>query len=277
MLDPPYFRAKQVAWRDYIIKLKSISGFYKMKLTSHQKTELVEKGFTKIRGVAGQKQVNVALRAINHSIGNGMDPEKVPVYRATTYCPELTSREPVLDLLYETPAWEIVESAIGTGKIKLEGSAQIALRFPVMQTPGEMHPHIDGMYSANNRVRKGAIFSFTALAGILLSDVPNRFWGNFTGWPGSHRQFADYFREHGTAVLKTGLPPVKLSQPEQILAKAGDMILCHYLTAHTVVVNVSPYIRYAVFFRIRHTEHSLQGEKVFTDVWHEWPGIRAIL
>jgi hypothetical protein len=227
-----------------------------MKLTSHQKTELVDKGFTKIRGVAGQKQINVALRAINHSIGKGMDPEKVPVYRATTYCPELTSREPVLDLLYETPAWEIVESAIGTGKIKMEGSAQIALRFPVMQTP---------------------IFSFTALAGILLSDVPNRFWGNFTGWPGSHRQFADYFREHGTSVLKTGLPPVKLSEPEQILAKAGDMILSHYLTAHTVVVNVSPFIRYAIFFRIRHTEHSSHGEKVFTDLWHEWPGIRAIL
>jgi hypothetical protein len=248
-----------------------------MKLTLQHKTELHEKGFTKIRGVAGQKSVNVALRAINHSIGKGIDPEKVPVYRATTYCPELTKREPILDLLYQTPAWEILESVIGRGKIKLEGSAQIALRFPVMQIPGEMHPHIDGMYSANNRIRKGSIFSFTALAGILLSDVPNRFWGNFTGWPGSHRQLADYFREHGTDKLKTGLPPVKLPAPEQILSSAGDMILCHYLTAHTVVVNVSPYIRYAVFFRIRHLDHSSHGEKVFTDLWHEWPGIRTNL
>jgi hypothetical protein len=205
-----------------------------------------------------------------------MDPEQVPVYRATTYCPELTNRAPILDLLYETRAWEIVESVIAPQKCKLEGKPQIALRFPVMQTPGEMHPHIDGMYSANNSVRKGTIFSFTALVGIMLSDVPNQYWGNFTGWPGTHRMFAEYFKEHGTGILRKGLPPVKLPEPEQILAKAGDMILCHYLTAHTVVANVSPYIRYAVFFRIRHISHSLHGEKVFTDLWHEWPGIGGV-
>ena len=140
-----------------------------------------------------------------------------------------------------------------------------------------MHPHIDGMYSANNKIAKGSIFSFTALVGIFLSDVPNEYWGNFTGWPGTHRTIAEYLRENGTGVLKKGLPPVKLPEPHQVLAKAGDMILSHYLTAHTVVVNVSPYIRYAVFFRIRHVDHSKNGEKVFTDLWHEWPGIQAIL
>ena len=246
-----------------------------MKLNSAQKQEIITKGYTKIPGVVGQKSLNVALRAINYCIGKGMDPEQVPVYRATTYCPELTNREPILDLLYETPAWGIVESAIAPGKFKLEGKAQIALRFPVMQAPGEMHPHIDGMYSTNNSIRKGTIFSFTALVGILLSDVPNKYWGNFTGWPGTHLTFADYFKTHGTDVLKKSLPPVKLPQPEQILGKAGDMILSHYLTAHTVVANVSPYIRYAVFFRIRHTLHASHGERIFTDVWHEWPGLNA--
>jgi hypothetical protein len=228
-----------------------------------------------VPGVAGQKSVNIALRAINHSLGKGLDPGKVPVFRATTYCPELTNKEPILNLLYETPAWEIVESIIAPQKIRLEGKAQIALRFPVMQAPGEMHPHIDGMYSVNNRIAKGTIFSFTVLVGILLSDVSNEYWGNFTGWPGTHGMFADYFKHHGTDVLKTGLPPVKLPKPEQILGKAGDMILCHYLTAHTVVVNVSPFIRYAVFFRIRHTDHATHGDKVFNDLWYEWPGIRS--
>jgi hypothetical protein len=247
-----------------------------MKLSTTQKEELFEKGFTKIPGVVGQKSINVALRAINHSLGKGMDPEKVPVYRSTTYCPELVHKEPVLDLLYETPAWEIVESAIAPRKFKLEGGAQIALRFPVMQTPGAFHPHIDGMYSSSNKLRKGTIFSFTALVGILLSDVPNEFWGNFTGWPGTHKMFADYFKQHGTDILKSGLPPVKLPEPEQIKGKAGDMILSHYLTAHTVVVNVSPYIRYAVFYRLRHVYHASHGQKVFTDLWHEWPGMRDL-
>jgi hypothetical protein len=248
-----------------------------MQLTVSQKEAIRNKGFVKIPGVVGQKSLNVALRAINHSLGKGMDPEKVPVYRSTTYCPELTSDKSILNLLNETPAWSIVESAIAPEKFKLEGKAQIALRFPVMQTPGELHPHIDGMYSANNKIRKGTIFSFTALVGILLSDVPNRFWGNFTGWPGTHRAFAEYMKENGTGILKERLPPVKLPEPEQILGKAGDMILSHYLTAHTVVVNVSPYIRYAVFFRIRHVDHGSHGKKVFTDLWHEWPGIQAIL
>jgi hypothetical protein len=248
-----------------------------MGLSDSQKKEFSKKGFIKISGVAGQKSVNVALRAINHSLGKGMDPDQVATYRSTTYCPELTDKPPILDLLYDTPAWEIAESLIAPRKIKLEGKAQIALRFPVMQRPGEMHPHIDGMYSGNNKIAKGSIFSFTALVGIFLSDVPNEYWGNFTGWPGTHRAIADYLKEHGSAALKKGLPPVNLPEPEQLLGKSGDMILAHYLTAHTVVVNVSPYIRYAVFFRIRHIYHRTHGEKVFTDLWHEWPGIRAVL
>jgi hypothetical protein len=246
-----------------------------MKLNAGQKQELLEKGYTKIPGVIGQKAINVALRAINYSLGQGMDPEKVPTYRSTTYCPELVHKESILDLLYKSPVWEIVESAIAPQKFKLEGGAQIALRFPVMQRPGELHPHIDGLYSANNKLRKGSIYSFTALVGILLSDVPNQFWGNFTGWPGTHRKFADYFKTNGVEVLKQGLPPVKMPQPEQITGKAGDMILAHYLTAHTVVVNVSPYIRYAVFFRLKHIYHTVHGQRVFTELWHEWPGMRS--
>jgi hypothetical protein len=246
-----------------------------MKLTIPQKKEFKKKGFLKIPGVVNQKPINVALREINHSLGKGMDPKKVATYNSTSYCPDLIHKAPILDLLYKTPAWEIIESAIAPRKFKLDGGAQIALRFPVMQTPGVLHPHIDGMYSPNNKIRKGTFYSFTALAGILLSDVPNRFWGNFTAWPGTHSAFADYFLQHGNEVLKRGLPPVRISEPEQIIGKAGDMILSHYLTAHTVVVNVSPFIRYAVFFRIKHVDHEFHGQKVFTDLWHQWPGLRA--
>src|SRR5262249_4253870 len=155
-----------------------------------------------------------------------------------------------LDLLHETSAWSILESVIAPRKFKLDGGAQIALRFPVMEKPGDLHPHIDGMPTANNQIKKGTIYTFTALCGFLLSDIPNRFWGNFAGWPGTHVSFAKYFQEHEPNILKRGLPPVRLPEPEQVTGRAGDMILSHYLTAHTVVVNVSPYIRYAVFFRL---------------------------
>lgn len=244
-----------------------------MKLTSAQKQEFKKKGFLKIPGVVDQKSINIALREINHSLGKGMDPEKVASYNSTSYCPDAVRKDSILNLLYETPVYQIMESAISPRKFTLDGGAQIALRFPVMKTPGALHPHIDGMSSSNNKIRKGSIYSFTALAGILLSDVPNHFWGNFTAWPGTHAMFADYFKDNGPGILKQSLPPVKLPQPEQITGKSGDMILSHYLTAHTVVVNVSPYIRYAVFFRLKHVDHESHGEKVFSDLWQEWPGM----
>jgi hypothetical protein len=239
-----------------------------------QKKEFRKKGFIKIPNVVPQKQINVALREINHCLGKGMDPQKVAGYRSTTYCPEITMKPAVLGLLEETSAWNILESVIGPRKFKLDGRPQIALRFPVMEKPGELHPHIDGMPSANNQIKKGTIYTFTALCGILLSDIPNRFWGNFTGWPGTHASFAKYFEEHGPNILRRRLPPVPLPESEQVIGKAGDMILSHYLTAHTVVVNVSPYIRYAVFFRMKHINHLSHGGKVFTDLWNEWPGMQ---
>jgi len=246
-----------------------------MKLTSSQKNEFKRKGFLKISGVVNQKSVNVALREINHCLGKGIDPARIASYRSTTYCPEITQNSAILDLLHKTPAWGILESVLAPGKFQLDGAGQIALRFPAMEKPGDLHPHIDGMHSPNNKIRKGHIYSFTALAGILLSDIPNHFWGNFTCWPGSHAMFADYFRTHGPEILKRSLPPVELPEPEQITGKAGDMILSHYLTAHTAVVNISPYIRYAVFFRLKHVEHAAHGQNIFKDLWFQWPGMRA--
>jgi hypothetical protein len=66
---------------------------------------------------------------------------------------------------------------------------QIALRFPSLQDPPkEPRPHIDGMYSPTNGVKKGTINSFTGLVGVLLSDLPDENRGNFTVWTGTHNQ-----------------------------------------------------------------------------------------
>ena len=249
-----------------------------MELTRQEKVEFVRNGFVKIPGVVSLQKINVALRAINHSVGKGIDPDMVPSFRAGSYCPELRGKPAITDLLFETPLVKLAESLTRKDGLKLEGGGQIALRFPVMEKPGEMHPHIDGMYSTRNRVKKGTIFTFTMLAGVFLSDAPNRFWGNFTAWPGTHRSFGDYFREHDVDCLQKGmLPKVKMPEPVQVLAKAGDVILSHYLTAHTVVVNVSPYIRYAVFFRLSDRNHSLHRHRAFSDIWLEWSGLKEVL
>jgi ectoine hydroxylase-related dioxygenase (phytanoyl-CoA dioxygenase family) len=244
-----------------------------MELTKTQKNQLQDEGYVKLSGIIPQKMINVALRSINHCISKGIDPKRVPVFRSTSYCPELKRHESITDLLLKTPLWEIARSLIGDVKM-LSGGGQIALRFPVMERPGAYHPHIDGTYTPNNRVPKGAIGSFTALAGVFLTDIPNQYWGNFTVWPGSHRILQDYFRKHGIESLRTrGLPPIPLPEPVQLTAKAGDAIFCHYMTVHTVVANVSPYIRYAVFFRLAHVNHSTNRNKTFSDLWLEWQGM----
>jgi hypothetical protein len=100
------------------------------------------------------------------------------------------------------------------------------------------------------------------LLGVFLSNIPNRFWGNFCVWPGTHRLFAEYFREHGADSLLQGLPPVEMPEPEQLLAQTGDALICQ-----------SPYVRYAVFFRMAHKDHEARKKQAMTDLWLEWPGV----
>jgi len=244
-----------------------------MEITGLQKQTLSKDGYAVLPGLVPEKLTNVALRAINHSIGKGIDPKDVPTFRANSYCPELRNSPPIIDLLHKTPLWKIAESLVGKGKLRLAGPPQIALRFPAMETPGELHPHLDGMYSPNNRVRKGTIQSFTMLAGVFLSNIPNNFWGNFCVWPGTHRLFAEYFQANGTESLLNGLPPIEMPEPEQILAQTGDGLICHYQLAHTVVQNVSPYVRYAIFFRLAHKDHESRKKEALTNPWLEWTGI----
>ncbi len=169
------------------------------------------------------------------------------------------------------------ESLLGKGKVRLLGGGQVALRFPIMERPGALAPHIDGLYREGNKVRKGSIASFSLLAGVFLSRIPNEYWANFTVWPGSHQQLAQYFQKHGWESLREGLPKIKMNPPVQLTGEAGDAILCHYQTAHTVVSNVSPYIRYAVFFRLIHVDHASHRNEILTDLWKEWPGMGELV
>ncbi len=247
-----------------------------MKLTFRQKRKFYEKGFVKIPGVVPRVMIDRAMRAINHSLGEGMNVADMPILRAQSYCPEIKNTPVIADLLNKTPAWQLAESVIGEGKIRPVHGGQIALRFPVMQDPpSPPRPHLDGMHTPTNGVPKGTIANFTALVGIYLSDVPNPDSGNFTVWPGTHHIYERYFREHGPESLLNGMPPVDLPEPEQVTGSAGDMILVHYQLAHGIAPNVSPNIRYAVFFRLIHVDHEWRAP--MTDIWMHWPGIREIL
>jgi len=248
-----------------------------MQLTHMQKQEIFENGYVKVPGVVPQLMVNQALRAINHSLGDqGIDPEKLNTFRSQSYAPEVTKSPAILDLFYKTPALELAESAIGEGKVKLARDAgQIALRFPQMTDPPIVPgPHLDGMHTPMNGVPKGQILNFTMLLGIMLNDVSQPYSGNLTLWPGSHYLYEDYFRKHGWETLIGGMPPVDLPEPVQIMGNAGDIVLCHYQLGHTAAINVSPNIRYAIYFRLDHIDHERMKRDALTNIWLEWEGMR---
>jgi ectoine hydroxylase-related dioxygenase (phytanoyl-CoA dioxygenase family) len=135
------------------------------------------------------------------------------------------------------------------------------------------------------KVGDGEVQNFTALVGILLSDLPVENAGNFTVWPGTHRSHERYFQENGADVLLTEeafrtahkSPNVPLPQPHQITGKAGDMILTHYQLVHAAGPNVWHHIRYACFFRLDHVERRNDWKKPLTDIWLHWPGIREAM
>ena len=245
-----------------------------MELTPAQKREFYERGYVKLPGVVPAEMVHNARRAINAYIGqNGMDPNELTKYRAQSYCPGLGGEPIITDLYNATPIKDCAESAIGAGKVKPVGYGQIALRFPAMDPPREPGPHIDGMYTPTNGVKEGTIANFTALVGVFLSDLPDPYAGNFTVWPGTHRIFERYFREHGPESLLQGMPKVELPAPEQFVGQAGDAALVHYQLAHGIAGNGSPNIRYGIFFRLSHVDHERYHWECMTDIWKEWEGM----
>ena len=113
------------------------------------------------------------------------------------------------------------------------------------------------------------------LAGIVLSDVDTASAGNLVVWPGSHRVLERYFRERGPKSLLSGMPAVDLGPPEPVLARAGDVVLCHYQLAHAAGPNTSPRVRYAVYFRLKARGHDDRRWECLTDVSGSGPAVSA--
>jgi len=245
-----------------------------MLINDSQKQQFYRQGYFVIPNVIPQEEVKRALKAINSSLGKGLPPEKMEQFKNRSFCPELMTQPLLMDIFSNTPACSIAESCIGKGKLKNIHEAQIALRFPIdAAEPLTLNPHIDGFYYPSNGVEEGQIFSFTALAGVYLNDVDEEWAGNFTVWPGSHLVLQQYFQTHALDPASGGRVPVDLPEALQIKAKAGDLIFCHYLLAHAAAINISPNIRYALFFRLEHLDHDRNRISSMQNAWDEWEGM----
>jgi len=246
-----------------------------VKLNAEQREALLRDGYATVAGVVPAAPLAAALRAINHSLGQGLPPADLPVFRSRSFCPELQRAPVILDLLRATPAWLLAESLLGEGRVEAVRSGQIALAFPQTEPPEAPYPHLDGLHTPTNGVPAGEVRSFTLLVGVILSDVTGPGAGNLTVWPGSHRRYESYFRDNGPKSLLGGMPPIALPDPVEVTGSVGDVVLCHYQLAHAVGANTSPHVRYAVYFRLKSRGHDGRRWECLTDLWKEWPGLRA--
>jgi hypothetical protein len=253
-----------------------------MYLTQTQIKRFKEEGYLTIPGAVPKTMTDRAMHAINHSLGEeGMDKEDLPTLRAQSYCKEMRDHEAITGLFNDSPVFGCGEQLLGPGNLNKAAGGQIALRFPcpLGVDPPPPHGHLDGLGSGLNGSSKGSYRrGFTALAVILLNDLHEPNCGNFTVWPKSHTFFESHFKAQGVEVLENGMPRLDLPEPPvQITGKSGDAVITHHQLVHSAAPNTSPHIRYAAIFRMRHIGCEEFGNKAFTDIWHEWPGVRELV
>ena len=249
--------------------------------TVEQKHRFVRDGFLLVPGVVPPRLVTRARRAINHSIGRGIDPDEREHLDNRTFCSELTNDPRLLRLATTPTVWMHVRALLGTGRTVRPEDCQIALRFPLPEgAPREITgAHIDGYHTPTNGVPDdGEVHNFTLLLGVMLSDVGSALSGNFTVWPGTHRSLERHFRTHGVKSVEGGdvkSSGLRLPKAVQLTGRAGDIVLAHYQLAHTASPNLSGDIRYMCFFRL--AVRGLENHRVesMLNIWRDWPGVRG--
>lgn len=246
-----------------------------MQLSYNQKRHLIENGYVVIPGVVPKLMLQDAMKAVNHAIGKAMHSNEA---EHRTPMRQLSGHPALVNLFNGTPAKAIMDSLIGQDYNPIQG-VQAALRYPDYPDPPDPQAgaHLDGML----KIKEGKVENFTALAGILLSDQPRPNMGNFVVYPGSHRLYEAYFREHGAEVLLTEesfgtmhrSPHVPLPDPVQITGQAGDLVISHYQLIHNGGPNISDRIRYSCYYRIYHSHIQRDWKAPLIDMWKHWPGL----
>jgi hypothetical protein len=165
--------------------------------------------------------------------------------------------------------------------------------------------HIDGWPNPLlQRRAEDGVENFSLLVGVMLSDADAPLMGNLTVYPGSHQVIETCIREAGgpdqlfatdPAVFSGGeamrdpqsaslenlkkIAHSRLPKPVQVRAKAGDVVIAHYQTAHTIAPNVSSDIRYCIYFRVTHSRRKDKTycPEAMTNIWLEFDGLRQVL
>jgi hypothetical protein len=218
------------------------------------------------------------VRAVDDYLAHSFYSTQLAVYDEGTCAPDLPRSDTMVGLYADTPVRTCAESLVGRA-LPPPDSAHIALVFPERSDVGRSvgGGHIDGLPAAHNgQPNDGRVHTFTLLAGVLLSDLPEPGNGNFTVWPGTHHDMARWFRTHGTNIdnpTDTFAECERLSSANPgvaITGAAGDVVFAHHLLVHCAGCHCGSHIRYAAFFRLQARPGAEQDDLALTNPWHEY-------
>jgi len=219
-----------------------------MVFTGNHWQELVRDGYTVVAGAIGAPALGAAQLAaeqLNAAFPEGWERSKNESWREIRYCRHPAFMAIARDVL-DPLAQEIVERPPPVDFV------QLAVTFPGFATKGGVgrNFHVDAG-------QQPALAVFNILMGVALTDVDSDTAGSLHVLPGSHRQFADLFRQQpvDTAVH---WGEVKLQGQRQFLSRrmvvphvrAGDIIVAHSFLAHGTSANTTA-ARRDMFFQRR--------------------------
>ena len=247
-------------------------------LTDAEKRFFVQQGFLHVASAVPTSFVRRARRAINHSLGAGIDKRGVARMNARVLLRRARGG-PAAASPCDEPEGLVVCALAGRGSPRGEAQGvpdRLALStarrnapHARCSTPGRLphavqrhsgrrclvwvhaSAHLDGYHTPYNGIPDdGVVYGFTLLLGVMLSDADEPLSGNFTVWPGTHLKLELHFRVHGVHSLERGdvtASGIRLPRPIPITGKSGDIVLAHYQLAHAASPNLSGDIRYMCF------------------------------
>ena len=242
-----------------------------IRLDDEQVCAFVQRGWTVVPRI-----VSKALQAAAHRrIDALLDEQPPPQDRRGFHfywIDDPADDDPLLQVLTRSPAQVLAQSMIAPRMLERPTQIQVSLNIPPWpHRPGG--PHLDGLTPTEPDGRPG---TFTMLAGILLTDQPGQDMGNLWVWPGSHQAHAAQLRANGAEALRDMAHPPPVGTPEQIVGRAGDMVLAHYLLGHNMGGNLSDTVRRAIYFRLRSAQHRQEWQANVADPLREFATLRSV-
>jgi ectoine hydroxylase-related dioxygenase (phytanoyl-CoA dioxygenase family) len=210
-----------------------------------------ERGYVVVPDVVAPHLVASAMSEIDRMIDQDPPPPEKRGFHFY-WVDDIAASNPLLALLTESGAADIISAFIEPLRLALPSQAQVSLNIPPFQhRPGG--PHLDRISVTEPSGRPG---TFTMLAGFVLTNQMQPDMGNLWVWPGSHHVCAGCLTKHGPdALLNLEHPDYPMTPPEQVIGKAGDLLLGHYMLGHNMGGNLSKETRRVVYFRLKSEAH----------------------